>query len=147
MSGADWIILIGAGTYLGWTVNPNWYRIRDGNAFGIPLPSYTFNAWRGTTMFAALAALLAMIWVGVRLGGPRLHVALDPSLLDAVLAGLGLALTGLALVLRPRTGLGNASPSWGLVIGVVLAGVWLSGALWRYRERTEASLTPVRRSA
>jgi hypothetical protein len=135
MTVADWIILGGAGAYLAWTIAPNWYRVGGGNAFGIPLPSYTFNAWRGTTMFAALAAIVAVAWLGIRLGGIRLDSAVDPSVVDLILAGGGLVLTVLGPVLRPTTGLGKASASWALPVGIIIALLWTYGALRKYRER------------
>jgi hypothetical protein len=135
MTAADWIILAGAGTFLAWTVTPNWYRAGGGTAFGIPLPSYTFNAWRGTTMFAALAALVAIAWLGLRLGGVRLGAAFDSAAVDLILAAAGLLLTVLGLVLRPTTGLGKASPSWALSVAILIALVWAYGAQRKYRER------------
>ncbi|HZA26445.1 MAG TPA: hypothetical protein VE915_02200 [Actinomycetota bacterium] len=135
MTAADWIILAGAGTYLAWTVTPNWYRAGGGKAFGIPLPSYTFNAWRGTTMFAALAAILAIAWLGLRLGGVRIGGAVEPKVIDLILGAAGLLLTILGLVLRPTTGLGEASASWALPVAIVFALLWAFGALWTYRER------------
>lgn len=135
MTVADWIILGGAGAYLAWTIAPNWYRVGGGNAFGIPLPSYTFNAWRGTTMFAALAAIVAVAWLGIRLGGIRLGSGVDPSVVDLILAGGGLVLTVLGPVLRPTTGLGKASASWALAVGIIIALLWTYGALQKYRER------------
>lgn len=135
MTAADWIILAGAGTYLAWTVAPTWYRAGGGKAFGIPLPSYTFNAWRGTTLFAALAAIVAIAWLGLRLGGVRLGAAIDPSVVDLILAAAGLLLTLLGLVLGPTTGLGNASASWALPVAILFALVWAYGALLKHRER------------
>jgi hypothetical protein len=135
MTAADWIILAAAGTYLAWTVIPSWYRAGGGRAFGIPLPSYTFNAWRGTTTFAALAALVAITWLGLRLGGVSLGAALDPSAVDLILAAVGLVLTVLGLVLRPATGVGTASASWALPAAILIALVWAYGAQRKYRER------------
>lgn len=135
MTAADWIILAGAGTFLAWTVTPNWYRAGGGKAFGIPLPSYTYNAWRGTTMFAALAAFVAIAWLGLRLGGVRLGAAFDPAAVDLILAAAGLLLTVLGLVLRPTTGLGKASASWALPVAILIALSWSYGALRKYRER------------
>jgi hypothetical protein len=135
MTAADWIILAAAGTYLAWTVTPNWYRVGGGRTFGIPLPSYTFNAWRGTTMFAALAAIAAIAWLGLRLGGVRPGGAIDPSAVDLILATAGLVLTVLGFILRPTTGLGQASASWALPAAILIALVWAYGAQRRYRER------------
>ena len=135
MTVADWIILGGAGAYLAWTIAPNWYRVGGGNAFGIPLPSYTFNAWRGTTMFAALAAIAAVAWLGIRLGGIRMGSAVDPSVVDLILGAGGLVLTLLGPILRPTTGLGEASVSWALPVATIIALAWAYGALRKYRER------------
>lgn len=134
ITAADWIILAGAGSYLAWTVAPNWYRVGEGTAFGIPLPSYTFNGWRGTTMFAALAAVVAIAWLGLRLGGIRLGVV-EPTSVDLILAAGGLVLTVLGPILRPTTGLGKASSSWGLPIAIIIALLWAYGAQLKYRER------------
>lgn len=141
MTTADWIILAGAGTYLAWTVTPNWYRAGGGRAFGIPLPSYTFNAWRGTTMFAALAAFVAIAWLGLRLGGVRLGAALDPGAVDLILAAAGLLLTVLGLVVRPTTGLGKASVSWALPVAILIGLLWAYGAQRKYRERRSSQRT------
>jgi hypothetical protein len=130
----DWIILAGAGGYLAWTAVPHWYRGGGGKAFGIPLPSYTFNAWRGTTTFAALVALVAVAWVGLRRGGIRLWAGTDPSIVDLLLGTAGLALTLLGLALPPDTGVGTASVSWAFPVGIGLAVIWAFGAFRKYRE-------------
>lgn len=135
MTAADWIILAGAGIFLAWTVVPHWYRAGGGKAFGIPLPSYSYNGWRGTTMFAALLAPVAIAWVGLRLGGLRLRISIDPRSVDLALAGAALLLTLLGFVVRPATGLGTASPSWALLPAALLAGVWAYGAQRKYRQR------------
>jgi hypothetical protein len=134
MTAADWTILGGTGAYLAWTITPDWYRAGGGKAFGIPLPSYTFNAWRGTTLFAALVAIVAIAWLGIRLGGIRVGAAVDPSVVDLILAAGGLVLTVLASVLRPTTGVGKASASWGLPVAIIIALLWTYGALRKYRE-------------
>jgi hypothetical protein len=134
---ADVVILAAAAAFLGLTVVPSWYRVGGGKALGIPLPSYTFNAWRGTTMFAALLALLGLAWIGLRAGRVGPAVAAD-SVIDAALAGLCLLLTVLGTVITPDTGLGRASPSWALSVAIIAAGLWLYGALWRYREARKA---------
>jgi hypothetical protein len=135
---ADGAILAGAASFLVLTVVPSWYRVGGGKTFGIPLPSYTFNAWRGTTLFAALLALVGLVWVGLRAGGVRPKIGADPSVVDPALAGLCLLLTFLGTVLMPDTGLGRASPSWALFVAIIAAAVWLYGALWRYREARRA---------
>jgi hypothetical protein len=135
MTAADWLILVGAGTFLAWTIVPHWYRAGGEKAFGIPLPSYTFNGWRGTTMFSALLALVAIAWLGLRLGGIRLRVSIDARSVDLPVAGAGLLLTLLGFVVRPATGLGTASPSWALPPAALLAGIWAYGAQRKYRER------------
>jgi hypothetical protein len=135
MTPADWIILAGAAAYLGWTAVPSWYRAGGGRAFGIPLPSYTFNAWRGTTTFAALLAVVSIAWLGLRLGGVRPGARIEPSVVDLILAGAGLSLTLLGLVVRPTTALGEASVSWALPVAALLAVLWAYGALLKYRER------------
>jgi hypothetical protein len=135
MTAADWIILTGAAAYLAWTVVPAWYRAGGGKAFGIPLPSYTFNAWRGTTMFAALIAIVAIAWLGLRSGGARVWAGLGPSVVDLILASTGLVLTLLGLAVLPATGVGKASASWALPAGIALALLWAYGALRKYRER------------
>lgn len=144
MTAADWIILAGAGTFLAWTVVPHWYRAGGGKAFGIPLPSYSYNGWRGTTMFAALLALAAIAWLGLRLGGVRLRISIDPGSVDLSLAGAAFLLTLLGFVVRPATGLGTASPSWALLPAALLAGVWAFGAQRKYRQRRSSiRATPV----
>lgn len=137
ITAADWIIFAGAGSYLAWTVAPNWYRVGEGKAFGIPLPSYTFNGWRGTTLFAALAAIVAVAWLGLRLGGVRLGT-LEPTIVDLILAAGGLVLTLLGPILRPTTGLGKASLSWALPVAMLIAALWAYGAQRKYRERRNA---------
>jgi hypothetical protein len=134
LTAADWVILTGAAGYLAWTVVPHWYRAGGGKAFGIPLPTYTFNAWRGTTTFAAVLALVAVAWLGLRRGGVRL-ARTDPATVDLLLGTAGLALTLLGLALRPAAGVGTTSVSWAFPVGVLLAVVWSYGALRKYRER------------
>jgi hypothetical protein len=135
MTAADWIILAGTGAYLAWTVTPNWYRAGGVRAFGIPLPSYTFNAWRGTTTFAALAAVVAIAWLGLRVSGVRPGAAIEPGAVDVILAGAGVVLTVLGLVLPPTTGLGEASASWAFPIAILISLAWAYGAQKKYRER------------
>lgn len=135
MTAADWIILTGAATYLAWTIVPAWYRAGGGKAFGIPLPSYTFNAWRGTTTFAALVAIVSIAWLGLRSGGVRLGAGTVGSVVDLILAAAGLVLTLLGLAMPPVTGVGRASVSWALPVGIVLALLWAYGAARKYRER------------
>lgn len=132
---ADWVILTGAAGYLAWTVVPHWYRAGGGKAYGIPLPSYTFNAWRGTTTFAAVLALVAVAWLGLRRGGVGLRMRTDPATVDLSLGTAGVALTLLGLALPPAAGVGRTSVSWAFPVGVVLALVWFYGALRKYRER------------
>jgi len=144
MTAADWIILTGAATYLAWTIVPAWYRAGGGKAFGIPLPSYTFNAWRGTTTFAALVAIVSIAWLGLRSGGVRLGAGTGRSVVDLILASAGLALTLLGLAVPPATGVGTASVSWALPAGIVLALLWVYGAARKYRERRSSDRsTPI----
>lgn len=144
MTAADWIILTGAATYLAWTIVPAWYRAGGGKAFGIPLPSYTFNAWRGTTTFAALAAIVSIAWLGLRSGGVRLGAGTATSVVDLVLASAGLVLTLLGLAVPPATGVGTASVSWALPVGIGLAALWVYGAVRKYRERRSSDRsTPI----
>lgn len=135
LTAADWVILTGAAGYLAWTVVPHWYRAGGGKAFGIPLPSYTFNAWRGTTTFAAILALVAIAWLGLRRGGVRLSTRTDPTTVDLLIGTAGLGLTLLGLALPPAAGVGTTSVSWAFAVGVLLALVWSYGALRKYRER------------
>jgi hypothetical protein len=135
---ADGVVLAAAAAFLGLSLVPGWYRVGGGEAFGIPLPSYTLNAWRGTTMFAAFLAILGLAWIGLRAGRVSPRVGVEPSVVDAALAGLCLLLTVLGTMIRPDTGLGRASPSWALSVAIIAAVVWLYGALRRYREARTA---------
>lgn len=135
LTASDWIILAGAGGYLAWSIVPYWYKAGAEKLFGIPLPGYTFNAWRGTTTFAALVALVAVAWVGLRRGGIRLRAGTDPSIVDLLLGTAGLALTLLGGALPPDTGVGTAAVSWAFPVGIGLALIWAFGGFRKYRER------------
>lgn len=120
----DGIILTGALGYLGWSLVPAWYRAGGGTQFGIPIPATNFSGWRGTTLVGIAAAILAIVWVGIRLART------GPAAIDLALGACGLVATALGAVVRPAVG----SWSWGLAVGLLLACVWAYGAQWRYRE-------------
>lgn len=134
----DALILGGATLFLVASFLRSWYRTGGGVTFGIPVPSYSFNAWGGVTFFAGAAAAVAVAWVALR----RLGVPEDGhGLVDLALAAAGLALTALGLVLDRPTGAGSAGSSWAFGAGLPLAVLWLAGAIRRFRRvRAESRL-------
>lgn len=127
---ADALVAGAALAYLVWSFVPRWYVAEPGRLLGIPVPGYRFNAWGGPTAPAAVIALVALAWVGLRVGGARLA---GGSLGDLLLAGAALLLTVVGLLLgRPAT-TGTASASWGLWVGLGLSAAWAAAAWWRLR--------------
>jgi hypothetical protein len=127
---ADRIILGGAGAFFIWSFIPVWYKFSVANA------SSSISAWHGITTFAAIIAVLALLWTGARLAGATTNVRLNfpMAYIDLTLAGLGLLFTLLGLFIRPSIIVLTSGLQWGYFVGLVLAVVWAYGAYMRYQE-------------
>ena len=127
----DVLILAGAGAYLGLALAEGWFRIPAATRLGLEIPEVRFDGWAApATRVAAVGAAAAVAWVALRLlrgrpasGGP-----------DAFLAGVGLILTGLAVVLPPPTAGGRPSPGPVLAAGMISALTWTVGGFLRWRQ-------------
>lgn len=128
--GHDAVILLGAMLFLLAAFVAGWYRAGGDEAFGIPIPTYSFNAWGGATFVAGVAAAVAVAWVLLR----RLRVLRETTgLVDLALAGTGVLFTLLGLAIDRSTPAGSAGSSWGFALGIPLGLLWLGGSLLRYR--------------
>lgn len=139
---ADGLIAALAATYVIWSAVPRWYTAEGRQVLGIPVPDFRFNAWGGLTRIAALLAIIAVAWVGVRLGRGKVG-PVDAPVIDVALAGPASLLTAVGGVAgRPAT-TGTASASWGLWVGLALALAWLGAAGWRLRRARSEREVPI----
>jgi hypothetical protein len=124
LSTGDKLILGGAGVFFIWSLLPVWYKAGP----------FSYNAWGGVTVIAALMALLAIAWVVVRLIGIRINLNVKPGLIDLGLAGAGVLFTLLGLVVKRY---GIVGFSWGLIVGLLISLGWAYGAYMKYSEPAE----------
>ncbi len=121
---ADKLILGVAIAYFVWTLLPFWYKFSTGVA-GVATFSNSINGFRGFTLIAALLALVAIAEIVVaRMMGVELKIPAKRGLIHIALAGIALVCTLLGFVVKPAF----YGISWGLFVGLVLAGVWAYGA-------------------
>jgi hypothetical protein len=132
-------VAVAAASFLAWSVVPVWYRAPGGTGGTVRLPPVLLNAWGGPTQPAALLAVVAVAWVGARIGRelrrPGWVVAVDASL-----AAAALLLTLSGILFRREGPLGASAPAWGLAVGAVLAGVWTLCALRALSEAAASDL-------
>jgi hypothetical protein len=133
------LIALAAGSYLAWSFMPVWYRVTAGRAEGVTVPPALLNAWGGPTEPAALLALIAVAWVGARAGRELRRPAAVVSV-DLALAVAALLLTLAGILFRRQGPVSEAAPSWGLAVGVVLAGAWAFCAIRALREAAGSDL-------
>jgi hypothetical protein len=119
---ADKIIAGAAGLYLIWSFIPVWYSLD---------PALDrISGWSGVTTIAAIASVLALIWVGMRVAGVSMNLTFKPGLVDLVLAIIALFFTLLGLAVQPTF----YGVSWGLIVALFLALAWAYGGYMKYSE-------------
>lgn len=120
---ADKIILGGAIAYLIWVFLPFWYSCCS--FFGQSADLGSVSGFRGVIIIAWILAVLAIGEIVIaRMMGTELKIPGKRGTLHLGLAGGALVFTLLGMVAK-TTGL---TLSWGIFVGIVLAGVWTYGA-------------------
>jgi len=120
---ADKIILGAAGAYFIWIFMPFWYSCCT--LFGASVPGGSVSGFRGVLIISWLFAVLAIAEVVVsRIMGTELKIPGKRGQIHLGLAGGALLFTLLGLVAK-TTGL---TLSWGIFVGLILAGAWAYGA-------------------
>jgi hypothetical protein len=120
---ADKLILGGAGAYFIWIFLPFWYSCCS--AFGVTVSAGSYSGFRGVLIISWLLSILAIAEIVVsRIMGTELKIPAKRGLIHIALAAAALLFTLLGLVVK-STGL---TLSWGIFVGIVLAGVWAYGA-------------------
>lgn len=141
---ADKLVLGGAGIYFIWAFLPVWYRCCDTILGEVPVGGA--NGFRGVTFLAAILALLAVLEVAAsKLASMGVTLPVRRGLAHLILGVLGLLLTVLGLISRPRTFGASFTLGWGILVAVVLALVWAYGAYMMYTEPAD-SVSPPRTS-
>jgi len=120
---ADKIILGAAGAYFIWIFLPFWYSCCS--LFGASVSAGSVSGFRGVLIIAWILAILAIAEIVVsRIMGTELKIPGKRGQIHLGLAGGALLFTLLGLVAK-STGL---TLSWGIFVGLILAGVWTYGA-------------------
>jgi len=123
VSTADKIILGAAGAYFIWIFFPFWYSCCS--LFGASVEAGSVSGFRGVLIISWILAILAVAEVVLsRMMGTELKIPGKRGQIHLALAGGALLFTLLGLVAK-TTGL---TLSWGIFVGLILAGVWAYGA-------------------
>jgi len=123
VSTADKIILGAAGAYFIWIFLPFWYSCCS--LFGASVEAGSVSGFRGVLIISWILAILAVAEVVLsRMMGTELKIPGKRGQIHLALAGGALLFTLLGLVAK-TTGL---TLSWGIFVGLILAGVWAYGA-------------------
>jgi hypothetical protein len=123
VSTADKIILGAAGAYFIWIFLPFWYSCCS--LFGATVDAGGVSGFRGVLIISWILAILAIAEIVVsRMMGTELKIPGKRGQIHLGLAGGALLFTLLGLVAK-STGL---TLSWGIFVGLILAGVWAYGA-------------------
>jgi len=123
VSTADKIILGAAGAYFIWIFFPVWYSCCS--LFGASVEAGSVSGFRGVLIISWILAILAVAEVVLsRMMGTELKIPGKRGQIHLALAGGALLFTLLGLVAK-TTGL---TLSWGIFVGLILAGVWAYGA-------------------
>jgi hypothetical protein len=124
VTAADKLILGGAGVYFIWSFMPFWYKFEiDLGPLGSG--SSSISGFRGFTLLAALLALIAIAEIVVsRMMGTELKIPAKRGVVHLLIAGVALLCTLLGLVVKPTF----YGISWGVIVAVIIAGVWAYGA-------------------
>ena len=117
---------------------PVWYRVGGEEVFGLTIPSSRQDAWGGATLFAAIAAGAAIVWLILR----RLWLGGRGVVVDLSLAVAGLAGTAIGLFMGRQVPNAEAGASWGFLAGLPITALWVWAAVRRYRR----ALLPARTS-
>jgi len=132
---AEGALLASAAAFFAITFVPAWYRVGGEQLFGLPIPPSRQDAWGGATLFAAVAAGLAILWIVVR----RLWLAERATTVDAALGAAGLVLTLAGLFLGRAVPNAEAGASWGFLAGLPLAALWTASGVRRARRARRPS--------
>jgi len=120
---ADKIILGAAGAYFIWIFLPFWYKCCS--FLGAEIAYSSENGFRGVLIISWILSILAIAEIVVsRIMGTELKIPGKRGQIHLGLAGGALLFTLLGLVAK-TTGL---TLSWGIFVGLILAGVWAYGA-------------------
>ena len=131
---ADKIILGGAGAYFIWIFLPFWYSCCS--LFGATVDAGGVSGFRGVLIISWLLAILAIGEIVLsRIVGTELKIPAKRGLIHIALAGGALLFTLLGLVAK-STGL---TLSWGIFVGLILAGVWTYGAYMLFSQPEPAA--------
>lgn len=123
VSTADKIILGAAGAYIIWIFLPFWYSCCS--LFGASVEAGSVSGFRGVLIISWILAILAVGEIVLsRMMGTELKIPGKRGQIHIGLAGGALLFTLLGLVAK-STGL---TLSWGIFVGLILAGVWAYGA-------------------
>jgi hypothetical protein len=123
VSTADKIILGAAGAYFIWIFLPFWYSCCS--LFGATVDAGGVSGFRGVLIISWILAILAIAEIVVsRMMGTELKIPGKRGQIHLGLAGGALLFTLLGLVAK-STGF---TLSWGIFVGLILAGVWAYGA-------------------
>lgn len=133
----------GAAAFIVWTFLPVWYSCCEygGLSTGDLLGGGTvgMSGFRFPVMLAFLCALAALAGVVMTALGTSMNLPMKAGTLQLAVAGAGLVLTILGLVIKPGSFGVSASASWGLFVGIVIAGVWTYGAFMWHKEPEAAT--------
>ena len=131
---ADKIILGAAGAYFIWIFLPFWYSCCS--LFGASVAAGSVSGFRGVLIISWILAILAIAEIVVsRIMGTELKIPGKRGQIHLGLAGGALLFTLLGLVAK-TTGL---TLSWGIFVGLILAGVWAYGAYMLFSQPDTAA--------
>lgn len=131
---ADKIILGAAGAYFIWIFLPFWYSCCS--LLGASIPGGSFSGFRGVLIISWILAIVAVAEIVVtKIMGNEIKLPMKRGQVHLGVAGAALLFTLLGIVAK-TTGL---TISWGIFVGVILAGVWTYGAYMLYSQPEAAA--------
>jgi hypothetical protein len=135
MSTADKIVLGAAAVYFIWVFIPVWYSCCS--AFGVSLDAGGVSGFRGVLIISWILAIVAAAEVVLsRMLSVAMNLPMKRGQIHLGVAGLALLFTLLGLVAK-TTGL---TLSWGIFVGLIVAGVWTYGAYMMFSQPEEAPM-------
>lgn len=137
LSTGDMITGIGALAYLLSTFIFSWYKVSIGVISG------SISGVRGLTYLALLAAIAALVEIGVRVFAGNTLIPNYKQVHMGLAIG-ALVITVLGLLIKPGGGLLESAVglSFGIFVSLILAAVWTFGAVTMKGESGTAPMTP-----
>lgn len=116
-----------------WTFLPFWYT------WDLGIGTAGVSGFRFPIILAFLCAVAALAGVVMTALGTPMNLPMKAGTIQLAVAGGALLFTLLGLVIKPSALVVSASLSWGLFVGIIIAGVWTYGAFMWHNEPEAAA--------